>query len=460
MSRPLLSRREVLGGLVTLPARAAAPAKGTRYNVLFLMSDEHSPHAAGFLGSRIVKTPALDSLARSGTAFSAAYCQNPICVPSRASFVTGRMPSNVGVYGNDGGLDPKATTMADVFNAAGYKTAWFGKTHWGGNPRFQTGSGKNTQEAERRRGGKRVEIGRLPEEATVAPWPVTAEVDTITKEEAVEFLKQNRNQPFFAGVSFVKPHFPFIVQEQYYRMYKDVADAPRVTQKMLDELPAVSKQEREKYGFAKLTEAQIRKARAVYFGMVSYIDDLVGEILKTVDQLGLRNNTIILYTADHGELAGEHGLWYKNSFYEAAVSVPFVWSFPPAIPRGKMIHAPVMNMDIFPTLCELCGLPKPEGLEGRSLLPLMTGAEDGSRRYALSENYRNRSASRMIRTPQWKYCYFDQDREQLFDMRTDRAEEKNLAGRPEHRELVASLRARALEGWKKPAGGNRSRKKG
>jgi len=423
------------------------------------MSDEHSPHAAGFLGSRMVKTPALDALARSGTAFGAAYCQNPICVPSRASFVTGRMASNVGVFGNDGSLDPKVTTMADVFNEAGYKTAWFGKTHWGGNPRFQTGSGKNTQEAARRRGGKELEIGRLPEEATVAPWPVSAEVDTITKEEAVDFLKQNRNRPFFAGVSFVKPHFPFIVQEQYYRMYKDIADVPRVTQKMLDDLPLVSKQEREKYGFAKLTSEQIRKARAVYFGMVSYIDDLAGEILKTVDQLGLRNNTIILYTADHGELAGEHGLWYKNSFYEAAVRVPFVWSFPPAIPRGKMIHAPVMNMDIFPTLCELCGLTKPEGLEGRSLLPLMTGAEDGGSRYALSENYRNRSASRMIRTPQWKYCYFDQDREQLFDMRADREEENNLAGRPEHRELMASLRARALEGWRRQGQEARPKKK-
>jgi choline-sulfatase len=457
MGQELLSRREVLSGLVATGASAAR--SHPRYNVLFLMSDEHSPHAAGFLGSRIVKTPALDSLARSGTAFSAAYCQNPICVPSRASFVTGRMPSNVGVFGNEGGLRSDVTTLADVFNQAGYQTGWFGKTHWGGDPRFKAGPGNADREALRRRGGKDLKIGRLPEEATVAPWPAAAEVDTVTKEEAVKFLQENRNRPFFAGVSFIKPHFPFIVQENYYRIYKDIADVPRVTQKMIDELPAVSKQEREKYGFAKLTEQQIRKARAVYFGMVTYIDDLVGEILKEVDRLGLRENTIILYIADHGELAGEHGLWYKNSFYEASVRVPFVWSFPKAIPQGKMIGAPVMNMDIFPTLCDLCGIPKPAGLEGQSLLPLMSGKEDGSRRYALSENFRGRSASRMIRTDRWKYCYFHEDREQLFDMRNDREEVNNLAGAPEHRELVASLRSRALAGWVRRDQAERSRKK-
>lgn len=437
----LVSRRSFLETLAAAPA-LAAPAGG--YNVLFLMSDEHSPYAAGWLGNRIVRTPALDSLAAAGTAFTASYCQNPVCVPSRASFLTSRMPSNVGVFGNDGGLFQDVPKMGSVFREAGYVAGWMGKTHWGGESGFDTTYGSDTAEE---RPDRRRKWTRQPEDAGVADWPTSEEPDTVTKNHALRFLEQNRDKRFFAGVSFRKPHFPFAVQEEFYRLYKGRVSAPRVTPQMIEDLPLVSKKERETYGFAKLSEAQIIKAREVYFGMVTYMDSLVGEILKKLDQLGLREKTIILYTSDHGELAGEHGLWYKNSFYEASVRIPMVWSFPRQIPRGKQIHTPVMNMDIFPTLCDLCGFPKPASLEGRSLLPLMTGAEDGGGRHALAESFRGGFASRMIRSGQWKYCYYHEDREQLFDLRNDPEESLNLVKRPEHRELVASLKKRALHGW-------------
>jgi choline-sulfatase len=423
---------------ITSGAKPSTPQLKNQFNVLFLMSDEHSPHAVGCLGNRIVKTPAIDSLANRGTAFTAAYTQNPICVPSRASFVTGRMPSNVGVFGNDGGLDESVTTMADVFKRAGYVAGWMGKTHWGGDPRFDT---PKRSEAAREATTRRSEHSRLPETAEVVDWPVEEEFDTITRHQALRFLEENRAKRFFAGVSFKKPHFPFLVQEPYYRMYKDSVDAPRVTQKLIDELPLVSQGERKTYGFAKLTEAQIKKARAVYYGMVTYIDDQIKDILKKVEK------TIILYIADHGEMGGEHGLWYKNSFYEASARIPFVWSFPKAIPQGVKIDTPVMNMDVFPTLCDLCGLEKPAGLEGRSLIPLIKGSEDGKNRYALSENFRASWAGRMIRVDRWKYCYFHEDREQLFDLGNDPGEIVNLVGKPEHKDLVASLKSRALRGW-------------
>jgi choline-sulfatase len=439
-----LTRREALGALAgALPAGAA----NKRYNVLFLMSDEHSPHALGYTGNKIVRTPALDGLAARGTAFSAAYCQNPICVPSRASFVTGRMPSNVGVIANDGGLRPEVITLADVFKKAGYAAGWVGKQHWGGDPRFDPPDALPSKKAAGRRKGGSEQRSRLPEDAAIADWPASDEADTITKESALRFLDKYHAKPFFLGVSFVKPHFPFVVQQEYYRIYDGKLDAPRVTPQMLQDLPLVSKQEREKYGFAKLTDGQIRRARAVYYGMVTYIDDQIRDILGKLDQLGLRDNTIILYTADHGEMAGEHGLWYKNCFYEGSARLPHVWSLPGVIPAGRTIGAPTMNMDIFPTLCDLCGLPKPAGLEGTSLVPLFEGADSGAERYALSENFRNRSAGRMLRTSRWKYCYFHEDRQHLFDMRNDPAEEFNLVAKPEHKELVASLRARALEGW-------------
>ena len=146
-------------------------------------------------------------------------------------------------------------------------------------------------------------------------------------------------------------------------------------------------------------------------------------------------------------MAGEHGLWYKNTFYEGGVGIPHIWSFPKALPQSRTIAAPVMNMDVFPTLCDLCNLPKPAGLEGGSLMPLMKGQEEGSQRIAFSENYRNGIPARMIRTQRWKYCYFHKDREQLFDLQNDPGEETNLAKEPQHRDLVASLKAQALKGW-------------
>lgn len=433
-----MTRRE----FIAATAAVAAPPT-PRPNVLFIMSDEHSPHAARWMGNRIIQTPALDSLAAQGVSFTSAYCQNPICVPSRASFVTGRMPSNVGVFGNDGGLVAASPTLADVFRKAGYKTAWFGKTHWGGNPRFEIQPGRDAGAREGHETGR----SRLPQDAKLTSEPVADEVDSLAQRQVIDFLSSHKDQPFFAGVSFIKPHFPFIVQEEYYRRYKDIVDLPPVTPKMVEELPRMSKAEREKYGFASLTPDQIRKARAVYFGMVTFIDDLAGGILKHVDRLGLRRNTIILYTSDHGELAGEHGLWYKNSFYEASVRIPHIWSFPARLPKSRTVSAPTMNMDIFPTLCDLCGLEKPSTLEGSTLLPLIDGQDTGAGRYALSENFRGGWASRMIRMGKWKYCYHHNDIEQLFDLEADPGEIANLISHPAHAKLAAELKGRALAGW-------------
>ena len=440
-----VSRRDALKVLAAMPAVAGRSATPGKLNVLWLMSDEHSTHAAGWLKNPIIQTPALDALAKRGAAFSSAYCQNPICVPSRASFLTGRMPSNVGVFGNDGGLKHGVDTMGTVFKRAGYVAHWIGKTHWGGESGFDSPHGSDDEVTG---AALRHQITRAPADATVATWPASAEGDTATKNFALRFLETNRDKTFFAGVSFRKPHFPFIVQEEFYRLYQDRVEAPKVTPGMVADLPLLSQKEREGYGFEKLNDAQIRKARAVYFGMVTYMDSLIGEILKKVDELGLRENTIIVYTADHGEMAGEHGLWYKNSFYEASASIPLLLSAPKKIKGGTKVEAPVMNMDLFPTLCDLCGVPAPDGLEGHSLLPLLEGPEGGKDRYALAENFRGGFAGRMIRSGDWKYCYFHEDREQLFDLRNDPGEVMNLAGRPQHKDLQASLKARALKGWR------------
>lgn len=447
----------LLAGLAVLRANETAES----YNVILLMTDEHNPRITGCYGDTLVKTPTLDGLAARGVRFTSAYCQNPICVPSRVSLVSGRMPSHLQTFGNTANQKyENMTTLADVFNKAGYQTAWFGKTHWG-DPRFQeSGEGaknKKAAKAERAKAEGDESFGRLPQEAQVSKWPVEKNPEHLTANEALAFLEQNKAGKFFMGVSFTKPHFPFTIQQPYYDLYRGKVSPPRAPAQLIEELPAISKQERAKYKLGEATNEEVLRAKAIYYGMVTYVDEEFGRILKKLDELGLREKTIILYTADHGEMLGDRGLWYKNSFYDGSASIPFIWSFPKALPLGKVISAPAMNMDIFPTLCDLCNLPKPSGLEGKSLAPLMKGTEDGKDRYALSENYRGGVAGRMIRTARWKYFFYTNGEEYLYDMQADPNEENNLIKNPACRKTADELKQRVSEGWmatpaKKPKG--------
>jgi choline-sulfatase len=263
-------------------------------------------------------------------------------------------------------------------------------------------------------------------------------------------LDRNKGNKFFLGISFLRPHFPFVIQQKYYDLYKGKVTPPHAPQNLIDELPAVSKSERKRYKHAKATDADILRAKAMYYGMVTYVDDEYSRILKKLDDLGLRENTIIIYTADHGEMLGNRGIWYKNSFYDGSASIPFIWSFPKELPQGKVITTPAMNMDIFPTLCDLCNLSKPAGLEGSSLLPVMKGTDDGSARSALSENYRDGFAGRMIRTAKFKYFFYNNGEEYLYNMQSDPGEELNLAKKSEFQQVAQQLKAQASVNWKKP----------
>ena len=432
--------------LVLLAAPGAAAEPSEPYNVILLMSDEHNPRILGCYGDPLVKTPTLDALAAKGVRFTSAYCQNPICVPSRVSLVSGRMPCHLETFGNTANQKYKdITTLADVFVKAGYQAVWFGKTHWG-DPRFMDGGGGN-----KNRAAARLEqdesFGRLPQESQISRWPVEKNPEHLTADQAITFLDQNKNRKFFLGVSFVKPHFPFTIQQKYYDLYRDKVSPPRAGENLIKELPTVSKNERAKYKHAEATKEEVMRTKALYYGMVTYVDEEFGRILKKLDDLGLRDNTIILYTADHGEMLGDRGIWYKNSFYDGSASIPFIWSFPKALPQGKVVSMPAMNMDIFPTLCDLCGLPQPPGLEGTSLAPVMKGADDGKDRYALSENYRGGAAGRMIRSAKWKYFFYTNGEEYLYDMEADPGEENNLIKDPAYRKTADDLKQRASAGW-------------
>lgn len=443
---PRLLRLAWLAALCVGAPLFAADAEG--YNVLVLMTDEHNPRIMGCAGDPLVKTPTLDSLAAQGVRFTAAYCQNPICVPSRVSLVSGRMASNLGVFGNaapNGIKYEKITTLADVFVRAGYNAVWFGKTHWG-EPRFlETGGGA----ANKRAANEEMDdtFGRLPQESQVSSWPVEKNAEHTTANEALAFLEQNRGRKFFLGVSFLKPHFPFTIQQKYYDLYRGKVAPPRASEKLIADLPSLSRDERAKYNHAGATEEDILRTKAIYYGMVTYVDEEFGRILRKLDELGLREKTIIVYTADHGEMLGDRGIWYKNSFYDGSATIPFIWSFPKALSQGKVVRTPAMNMDVLPTLCDLCALPKPSGLEGSSLVPVLTGKEDGAERIALSENYRGNFAGRMIRTAKWKYFFYTTGEEFLYDLENDPGEERNLIGDATYRKTADELKQKASAGW-------------
>ncbi len=450
------SRREALktfgaaclAGMASSAGLARQRAAGD-CNILWLMADEHNPFVAGFAGDPIVRTPALDALAARGTVFSAAYTPDPICVAARRAFCSGRMSSNLRPD------EPGYEALGPYFSRRGMRTGWVGKQHWEDLRNSFDFVGEECGKVVRQRfidaGLPYPEQSRLVRDACLAYWDTDLNEDNVATEQALAFLDATAGRRFFLGVSYVRPHFPFCIQPEYFERYADVLiPRPHVTQAMIDDLSTAMKNDRAQYGLDELTRAQSDYARKIYYGMVSYIDDQVGRVLARLDALGLRDRTIVLYMSDHGEMLGQHGIWYKNAFLEGSARVPMIISLPPAVyAQVRRVDAPCNTIDLFPTLCELCGLAPPPTLEGRSLVPLMTGQDAGLDRVAFSENNRRNIPARMIRTRRFKYCWYADGIEQLYDMRgaDHDLEGTDIVADQAYAAIVANLRRRALAGW-------------
>jgi len=453
--KPKFYINQVLFKLTLILFAINAAGQNKKPNILFLMTDQHSMRVLGSYGNQIIKTPNLDKLANEGVIFKSNYCQNPICLPSRASLITGKMPSSLGIFGNDGVLREK-TTMATVFAAQGYEVAWLGKEHWGAT-NAEVGFGNLNDKAHEAFKEKyrplnklRKDVGRLPQNAYAYKLSEGEDYEALVTDHAIKFLEDNTMNNFFLGVSFKKPHFPFMCHQKYFDLYKDIVDMPEVTPDMIEALSINEKKTIEKYELDKMSSTEIKQARAMYYGMVTYIDEQFGRILDKLKELGLRENTIIVYTSDHGEMAGEHGLWYKNSFLEASVAAPLIFSYPKTLPINKKINASSMLLDIFPTLCDLSDIGQPNDLEGTSLLPLMSGVEnaDNSDRVAYSEMYRS-STGIMVRKGKWKYIRYNSEKEYLYDIDTDPREINNLINSTQHQAIIRELSTLASAKFRK-----------
>ena len=434
-----------------------------RPNFLVLMSDQHSPHVLGCDGDKVIRTPNLDALAADGVLFENAYCQSPVCVPSRMSFLTGQQPFDMKVWGNGDTLPSNVSTFAHSLGAAGYEATLIGRMHfngvdqWHGFEKRLVGSLSPIYPHTPyplppsllvgARGSTRESV-RLAGPGKTAYQAYDAEVTKATAEFLSE-KSRGKDRPFCIVSGFVLPHCPYISSRLDWDYYRGRVTLPRIPQRFYENLHPAVKTWRSNRETEFLTEDEILRARAGYYGLVTQFDRQVGAIVSALKQTGLDKNTVVIYTTDHGEMAGEHGMWWKSNFYEAAVSVPLIVSCPERFKPGRRISEVASLVDLGPTMVELAGADRMPEATGVSLAPLLNGENVDWKNEAFSEYPPSAGvpAMRMIRSGKWKLVHYDGQRPQLFDLEKDPDEFDDLGDSPAHRETRNQLQQRVLAGW-------------
>jgi choline-sulfatase len=447
-----------------------------RPNILLIMSDEHGPMFSRTYGHPRIETPHLDALAAGGALFENAYCNSPLCVPSRASFVAGKHVHRVGAWDNGAPFPSETVTFAHLLRGAGYDVVLDGKMHFVGPDTLHGFGEQLTRDAHRDPDSPNI-TGREWSDPHPAGGPRAREriesagpgrarhldFDDEVEGAALDWLRRpaRREGPWCLVAGFLAPRFPLVVPEPYFaRYYPDNVDLPVFPDGHLEGQHPAHQRVRRTFSLHGYSEDQIRVARAAYYGLVTYMDEKIGRLVAALRETGQLERTVVVYTSDHGELAGDHGLWWKNSFYEQASRVPLIVSWPGAperVPVGARLPGAVSLLDLTRSVIDLAGAPDPGDLDGDSFLPLLrTYAADGPRRAlplwkdeAIVEYYGHATnrPHRMIRAGPWKYAYYHGEPAELYDLAADPGEFRNLAGRPEVAAVEGALRRRVLADW-------------
>jgi len=437
-----------------------------RPNILLIMSDEHNPAYAEPYGHPFVRTPNLQRLAREGVVFDSFSCNSPLCVPSRMSFMTGRYASQVGSFDLGCTLSSDHPTWAHLLASAGYDTALCGKMHFNGTDQLHsfrrrpiedvTGAGTpdvfpNWSDAkgvwpfrELILQGGHVDDGTAYKKGSVA-------YDRRVHEHAVQYLEQyavsSREHPFCLVAGYYAPHWPYACEQRYWNLYwPDYADLPR--HPMPPEHP-VYRRLQEMAGLDEtIDDMQIRRCRAAYYGLVTSLDDHIGGLLDTMDRLGLAEDTVVIYTSDHGEMLGERGLWGKEVLLEGANRVPFIARWPGHFPSARRVSAVASLVDLTATLLDLSGTEPPPWVEGASILPLLCGDDVPWKGQAFSEYLAHGVIHPQcsLRRGRYKLNLFAGEGCELYDLHDDPDELHDLALVSEYRPVVADLTA-AIPPW-------------
>lgn len=429
-----------------------------RPNLLYIHSDQHNPAVIGCYGDPLVQTPNLDSLAAQGTLFTNVYCPSPVCVPSRMSMLAGQYPSDIGVWANNHILDSGIPTFAHAMGAAGYHPVLIGRMHGlgpdqlhgyaerlvgdhGGNYPGNGAAPKNSR-------GSLQQSGAGQSSYQVHDEDVTAATVNYLDRVGVQKRAGLPAEPFCLSVGFMLPHSPYVAHKEDYELYRDVMTLPKHPEPFSDALHPYFKWWREWGGLIDVPESEILSARTAYWALVTRMDVMIGEIFTALRKNDLADNTLIIYSSDHGDQVGEHGLWMKRTFYEASVKVPAILSLPGALPEGVQCDRVLSSLDLNATMLEALGAPPLPNARGRSVLELLRHGDTEWEDLAFSEycTYED-CLHRMIRRDEWKLNYYHGQEPQLFNLAEDPDELQDRAQDPNCQEIRERLTAEVLDGW-------------
>ncbi len=430
-----------------------------RPNVLFIAVDDLNDWVGYMDGHPNTLTPNIDRLAKASMVFEKAYCQAPLCGPSRTSVMSGLRPSTTGIYGQIKDKDlrtenptmQEATYLSEYFQQNGYKTMGVGKLFHGsdGNGAFEEYGGIfekfGPKPKERvhydpawfkeKEGRTQTDWGAFPDSDEMMP-------DYKYAKWAIEKLDQTYDQPFFLAVGFVRPHVPWHVPQKWFDLFDvEKIETPAYLKDDLEDVPQISKKVHEVPMFPTTEWAkesgQWKDIVEAYLASTAFVDDKVGMVLQALEKSRYSDNTIVVLWSDHGYHLGEKNRFTKHSLWERATKVTFMLSGP-GLPKDQTCAKPVGLIDIYPTLTDLCKLPKNTSLEGHSLLPLLRNPQADWDHPAITTYGRNNHA---IRTEDFRYIHYEDGSEELYDHRNDPNEWHNLAGKKEHRDVIEQLKS-------------------
>lgn len=428
-------------------------------NILFLLSDQHNAKVLGCSGNEVVRTPNLDRLAGEGTRFDQAYCQNPLCLPSRASLLTGQHSRNIGMYTNTDIMEPNSCTIPRELSAHGYRTCLIGKAHFNGEqfhgyqerPYGDFYGQAHQPDPRRTPENGEAGLGQLVGNAGPTGIPLPLTQTEICASEASKWLQTHVDlhpeQPFFLSVNFDKPHFPVRCPEQYFDHYDGRLHVPDIPADCHERAVPFVRKAMERFGF---DGQDGDRYLAAYYGCVEWVDDAIGRIVHVLDYLGLADDTMVIYASDHGDLCGEKGAWNKTLFFDSSARVPLMIRCPSLFPAQRMERSPVGLIDLFPTICEVAGIPVPPSCEGVSLRASLTGSDSFARGPVFSESAflgEPTDGGCMIRSGKWKYTRYLDGAQELYDLEEDPGEWHNLVTEPSVQRVVDSLDAQLREFW-------------
>lgn len=439
-------------------------------NVLFIISDDLTATAVSSYENKACHTPNIDQLASEGVKYTKAYTQYPVCGPSRASFMSGYYPNATTTFGYVSGrknIGNDRKTWSQLFKDNGYYTARVSKIYHMGVPiDIETGSNGQDDEASwtERFNSQGPEWKAIGDAELVQGNPdgkierkggnvmtiVKADGDDLvhsdgkTAKKASELIRKHKDKPFFLAVGFVRPHVPFVAPKPYFEPYPfNEVTLPKKIDGDWDDIP--------KRGInyvtsvnAKMSLEHEKKAIAAYYASVSYMDAQVGKVLKTLKNEGLEDNTIVIFTSDHGFHLGEHNFWMKVSLHEESVRVPLIIKVPGK--KASVCNSFVELIDLYPTVAELAGLKPSKHLQGKSLVKTIRSPKKKVRDMAFSVSQGGKSF--LLRTDEWAYIQYNEDASagiELFDMQNDPKQFTNLANNPKYAKVVATFKRKLAE---------------